>query len=133
MDDCFICFESPCQCETAVTKSAKPSTRAPRRSSSPAATERRKVARFSSASIEKPAPPPPVVTTQVQTEVREGETSEQVDRSEEEIVRILAPLLADRELEPYQDYLPADCKLTLDERRRKFRDGIKWSEGRYDV
>lgn len=53
-------------------------------------------------------------------------------RSMPEVVRILAPLLAEVELEPYSEYLPSDCRLTLDERRARFRHRVQWSEANYN-
>lgn len=137
MADCIICFESPCACIPKSTRQSA-STRAPRRSSSQASESRRKVTRFSSAVKAQSSPSGPLPSSEP-TQNEQSESSPisadpagDMERSTEELIRILAPLLADRDLKPFEEYLPPDCKLTLDERRRKFRDEIRWSEGRYD-
>lgn len=65
----------------------------------------------------------------------EGKESSSEDVVLLEAIRLLAPLLSEEQLKPFDEHLPGDCRLTLDERIRKFRDDVssKWSRGRYDV
>jgi len=125
MTDCVICFESPCRCVTAParTPSATPSR------SIKESQPRRVVNRFTT--VVKPdiiEESEPENFQSMHSQVYPDDS----DRSNEELIRILAPLLSEGELANYREYLPADCQLSLNERVHKFRSKVQWSESRYN-
>lgn len=133
MAECIICFQSPCDCLTEAKKSvAKQSARTPRRSSK-LIQGHRKVTRFSTVnqgtrnSAELKSDSASEVIPVVSPESSDSSIPVGVEMPYEEVIRMLAPLLAEEELDPYRDYLPDDYRLTLDERRRRFRDRVRWS------
>lgn len=122
MDECLICSESPCTCNVEQIRPVKRSSvRASRRlPTPPASNDRKPVRKFSTNTDGAPA--------------REDSIDTGVRNEDDEVllraINLFAPLLSDAELRRHGVERPHSLP-RLDERRRKFRSEVVWSETRY--
>lgn len=121
MDDCLICYESPCEClnDNAVKKAT---ARASRRSTAePVQPIRKGVPKFSSAPLRVPAKTEEPLDT--------GPASEEDDEVLLAAILCFAPLMSDSELSRHTGVKRPPSLL---ERRAKFLSEVgEWSEARY--
>lgn len=129
MDECTICYDSPCTCIQSKPASGS-RARASRRLPAPAPTVRRPVRKFSNSPsgellnvIAKPEEP---------VEIGFAGPDAAIDEDEVMTAAILcfAPLLTDSELRRHNLKRPPPVD-SLEQRRARFRADVVWSESRY--
>lgn len=121
MDECLICSESPCTClEQQKPPVRDKGARASRRLSDRQVVDRKPVRKFSTHTDGASDANKGLIDTEAS-----GENDELLDA-----IRCLAPLLSDSELRRHGVERPNSLP-NLDERRRKFRAEVVWSEARY--